>query len=303
MWSLWSKPLSQNKRDVWLSPRHHLFAWALSFEAARRHYPETCLVTDDEGARLLVDQLGLPFGHVSTALNDLKDADPGWWSLGKLRAYRAQSAPFVHLDADVFLWKPLPERLERAAVFAQSPEPFRPGASCYRPALVERALGYPERGWLPPEWVWFRRRRRQRGDCCGIFGGARLDFIRHYADSALRLIDDPANGPGWARFDDKVGNMILPEQYFLSACVDYHRAAPDSPFGGVRIEHLFVNPSDAHDPERVKEAGYTHLIGDAKRNPAGAERLENRLRRDHPELHARCLSVGDAAKGSAASSV
>ena len=52
--------------------------------AARRHYPTTCLVTDDEGARLLIDGLRLPFARVSTALNALRDEDPEWWALGKI---------------------------------------------------------------------------------------------------------------------------------------------------------------------------------------------------------------------------
>jgi len=61
------------------------------------------LVTDTEGARLLVDKLGLRFTTVMTTLTALDDADPEWWVLGKLWAYRAQTEPFVHLDNDVFL--------------------------------------------------------------------------------------------------------------------------------------------------------------------------------------------------------
>jgi hypothetical protein len=93
VWSFWSKPFEAHRRHSWPSVRHHLFAWVLSVETARRHYPETCLVTDAAGARLLVDEIGLPFKHVSTELNTLDQYNPDWWALGKVYAYRMQTEP------------------------------------------------------------------------------------------------------------------------------------------------------------------------------------------------------------------
>ena len=124
VWSFWSKPFEAHHHHLWFSEKHHLLAWILSFELARQYYPETVLVTDDQGARLLVDRLGLEFGEVSTDLNRLQTEDPDWWVLGKLWAYRQQTQPFVHIDADVFLWQPLPEQIVNAPVFTQSPEQF-----------------------------------------------------------------------------------------------------------------------------------------------------------------------------------
>jgi hypothetical protein len=100
VWSFWSKPFKTHHKQVWLTEQHHLFAWILSLETARRHYPDTALFTDDEGAYLLVDQLGLDFAHVSTELNALSKSDPQWWVLGKLWTYRSQIEPFVHIDND-----------------------------------------------------------------------------------------------------------------------------------------------------------------------------------------------------------
>src|SRR4051812_45760022 len=105
VWSFWSKPWRARTGGTWRTERHHLLGWILSFEAARKHYPDTELITDDEGAQLLIDRLGLAFSRVSTSLNRLAAHDPRRWILGKLYAYREQSEPFVHLDTDVFLWK------------------------------------------------------------------------------------------------------------------------------------------------------------------------------------------------------
>jgi hypothetical protein len=107
VWSFWTKPYFAERWLCWYSDWHHWLAWGLSLRAASQHYPNTLLVTDDEGARILVDELKLPFRRVSTALNTLERANPEWWSLGKIEAYRRQHEPFVHIDTDVFLWKPL----------------------------------------------------------------------------------------------------------------------------------------------------------------------------------------------------
>ena len=82
VWSFWSKPFRAGRGSRWLSDYHSHLAWGLSVECARRHYPDTLLVTDDEGAALLVDRLKLPFARVSLELNQLRDRDPDWWALG-----------------------------------------------------------------------------------------------------------------------------------------------------------------------------------------------------------------------------
>src|ERR1700730_8204794 len=63
-WSFWSKPFYAFKGRIWREPVHHLLAWGLSLRLARKHYPETHLVTDEAGAELLVERLGLSFTHV-----------------------------------------------------------------------------------------------------------------------------------------------------------------------------------------------------------------------------------------------
>jgi hypothetical protein len=154
------------------------------------------LITDDDGARILVDGLGLPFTRVSTALNALAQYDPDWRTLGKVYAYYLQTEPFVHIDSDVFLWKRLPMRLERADVFAQNPNPLSASTPYYQPERLEHAINHTTGGWLPDEWRWYRRSiKNQRAEACGIVGGTRTDFIHRYAEASLQLINDPHNQP------------------------------------------------------------------------------------------------------------
>src|SRR5262249_39056566 len=109
VWSFWSTPYHAHYHRVWHNARHHLLSWGLLGGEACRHYPDTSLVTASEGAGLLVDRLALPFRHVDLRLDRLDPScDEEWWVLGKLMAYAAQTAPFLHLDNDVVLWRPLP---------------------------------------------------------------------------------------------------------------------------------------------------------------------------------------------------
>jgi hypothetical protein len=290
VWSFWAKPVRARCRRAWLSDRHHLCAWILSVETARKHYPHTCLYTDDAGARLLVDGLGLEFEHVSTALNALEEHDPAWWAIGKLYTYRLQTDPFVHLDNDVFLWKPLSQSVESAPVFAQNPEYFIVGASYYQPQEFERVLRHLTDGWIPEEWTWYRSAGRpQRAECCGVFGGNRVDFVNHFADLAIRLIEHPANQRGWELLEEKIAHNILFEQYLLSACIEYHRDRPDSPYRDIDVQYVFRSSYDAFNPEDATKAGFTHLIAGAKRNATIAARLEKRVQQDYPEHYERCI--------------
>jgi len=291
VWSFWTKPFDAHHRRVWLSDFHHLLAWVLSVETARRHYPDTALVTDEFGARLLVDLLGLPFEHVSTGLAELRDDDAQWWVLGKLWTYRAQDRPFVHIDNDVFLWNRLPDEMTHAPVFAQNPEwfPIADG-SWYRPDAYDdaiRATG----GWAPDEWSRYVTARRNRAVCCGIVGGNAVDFLRYYADTGMRMIRHPANQAAWDRFGSTISDNILIEQYLLAACIDYHRNRKGSDYRGAGIRYLFRSSREAFTQSAAARVGYTHLIGAAKNNPDLARRLEARVAREYPQHFERCAKL------------
>ena len=288
VWSFWSKPFRAYYSNLWFKPLHHLLAWGLSVRTASRHYPETALVTDVAGRELLVDRLGLRFVHVSTELEQLNEADPGWWALGKLLAYSLQDRPFVHLDADVFLWKPLPLHLLHAPVFTQNAETHGESETFYHPERVELAFAQQSLK-LPVEWEWTRSHRVHLPvEVCGILGGSNIAFIRHYAQTAIELIQSKENRAAWSLVSFKQDLNIVLEQFFLAACVQFHAAHRDSPFNGVRMEHLFQTSEAPFDPNHAARVGFTHLIAGGKGHPGVARRLEERLWREDPTYFRRC---------------
>jgi len=285
VWTFWTKPFAQQKGNGWLSDRHHLLAWVLSVETARKHYPRTTLVTDEAGAELLVHGLGLEFAGVCTELSALADEDPQWWGLGKLWTYRLQAEPFIHIDSDVFLWNRLPLEMETAPVFAQNPEcfPLSPD-SWYRITPVTDALREAG-GWIPEEWRDAAGRPFTSAVNCGILGGNNLLFLRYYADIAIRMLRHPRNRTIWQEGGANTADNVLFEQYLLAACLDYH---------GVAARYLFASMAESFDEAAAARVGYTHLIGGAKRNQELMRALENRVRREYPSQYERCCRM-DAA--------
>lgn len=290
VWSFWSRPFRVEAGRTWQSPLHHLLAWGLSLRLARKHFPETMLVTDSPGKALLVDALGLPFTHVSTELDQLRHVDTSWWALGKLFAYRMQQQPFIHLDTDVFLWKALPPGMLAASVFAQCREEH--------PVLnrgqeeVERAF-FDSGVALPVEWEWSRSRslHSYQEANCGIMGGNRTDFIRYYANLAIDLVLNPNHASAWQMLPDHGGHNMFVEQFLLDACFEFHRSHPQSPFRGIHMRYLFPTNTEAFDQYSASRAGYTHLLGDSKRDPRITRRLEERTQQEDPSFYRHCMQI------------
>ena len=297
IWSFWSKPYYSHYNTAWQSSRHHYLSWILSLERSKKHFDQTHLYTDDFGKKMLVEGLGLQFDYVSTQLNELKDRDPEFWVLGKLYTYHYQKAPFMHIDNDVFLWKPLPALIRNVSLFFQNPEYFHfdGSDSYYQPAFIENAI-VEAGGWLPEEWKWYTEHKIGKGVCVGIIGGNNIEFIDYYAQQAIRMIEDPANRNAWKIVRERYGHRLtghnlLFEQYLLSAMIDYHKQDGGSKFNDLNIRYLFNSFEDAMMPQNARNAGYTHLIGPAKRNKALMDKLEERVKKDYSSLYRNCLQL------------
>ena len=289
VWSFWSKPYYTGRGVRWRAPIHSYLAWGLSLRLARAHYPHTVLVTDSPGKALLVGKLGLSFEHVSTELDRLQDADPALWALGKLVAYSLQDEPFVHLDNDVFLWRPLPARITSAPVLAQHPErPYLTGPQVIEDAFAAAGVS------LPAEWQWSRSLagHHSRPANCGIFGGINTGFIQCYAGLALDVALNPNHSAAWGAIANRETLNPTMEQFLLSACLDFHRFDPGSPHRGLSVRYLFPSHTAAYDAEEAARLGFTHLLGPAaKQDSEITARLEQRVRSETPTFYRRCKRV------------
>ncbi len=297
VWSFWTPPYGRDSR--WRSDLDHLLSWSLSFATASRFFETRTLVTDSPGARLLVDELQLPFDEVSTSLDVLDDRLSGWWILGKLSSYAQQEQPFIHFDSDVYLWQSLPEKLLTANILGQNPERVPPDeSSYYKPKTVATVIGR-HKGFLPAGMADYVHNGGEYAANMGIFGGSAWEAIREYAHNALEMIIAPANRKPWEILGEPFIHSILVEQYYLAAyCATLDRAGR---FGKPSIDYLFSSEEAAFREPVAAGTGYTHLMG-AKRNPRVMQFIAARLRRDFAHLYEACVRAAGAPRDESAGS-
>jgi hypothetical protein len=288
--SLWSKPslkkhgfnLTDRALGGWPAPKYYYMSWALSCLRARALYDQVELVTDDAGKRLLVDTLKLPYTNVDTTLNALDHYDTDLWALGKIYAYAAQNAPFVHIDGDVFLWEQLPENLSEAPLVAQHEEY---DYSFYYDNLNAAR----EAGFVMPEPITAAQESNPVivAANAGIMGGTHVDFFKRLKKEVIRFLE--ANQ---GRFPSAVtgGLNNLFEQYL------FHCMAKAD---GLDIAYLFENMRYSYDglcdfhavPHKQK---FIHVLGVNKRKMRYAEDVALHLKMEWPAVYQSILDYCNA---------
>lgn len=180
-WTAGRNPLEHS--FGWLRPEYNLMSWALSCLSLRRHYDEVALYTDEQGKHVLIDLLHLPYTEVNVVYDEHL-CPPQHWAYAKIKTYSVQTKPFLHVDGDVFLPKPLPEDIMAAPLIAQNKER---GTEYYRKMmdclLKESSLKLPE---------YLEETLREESISSynmGVFGGHDLDFIHAFCEKALAVCD------------------------------------------------------------------------------------------------------------------
>lgn len=292
VWTFWSKPFRHSQGHGWREPRHHWLAWALSVSLARQHFDTLQLVTDATARRC--SSTGLDCR--STRSRRRSTISPAPIPNGGRSASSSPTAcnqnPSSISTRTCFSGSPR-RRGSLARPCSRNARNGTLDASWRNIRAIEHAFARHE-GRLPVEWTFAASRVTTgfREENCGIVGGVRADFLRHYALTALKMARDPANSAAWAELwtcDDY--NMVL-EQFLLAACVDYHTINPRSVFRGVEIRYLFPSWERANDMRASSEAGFSHLLGpSAKLDPDVTTRLERRVERLDPTLARRCVEA------------
>lgn len=251
VFSYWSK---SDFSESYLKPtgnipfRYKLYNFALSVLLADEHFNKVELHTDDNGIKLF-DQLHLPFNNVYLSLNSIKDHNALNWTFGKMFTYSLQESPFIHLDFDVFLFKPLPESLLNSDIFCQSLEKFSNSYFYTRGDYdIEKLPYYP--------WIDKRPLDQRIASNVGIIGGHNVNFIREYALQAMSLTTHPLNivchhipsKVSWDRI------TVYQEQYLLNLFA-YNK--------GIEITYLLpYDTLDTDAPKWIEEQeNYCHLMG------------------------------------------
>jgi hypothetical protein len=269
VFSFWSKPYFRSIHKGHAGfPSEHYFKVALELAVltARDHFDTIELVTDTEGYAI-IEKLGIQFDSVSLALNDIADIPANLWCFGKLKAYSIQKEPFVHLDYDLFLLKPLRAGFLEKAIICQSVEPFlvKHYGDYYLPNL-EQVFTFPK---LPNAYKLLKDTplESQKAYNTGLVGGTNWKALTAYAKMAMKVCRDNLAfiRERYSEFQLSEMNVVF-EQYTLMAFAKLHN-----------IEVTPLLESVVYDNEEVAEVGLVHLIASSKSDILTCENMEKTL--------------------------
>lgn len=278
--SYWSKSYQSNQLDFgWYDKAYHYMSWTLSCLKLSQFYTHVKLVTDSQGAEILVGKLNLPYTSVSCELDGLNNCDEKLWTLGKLRAYELQDEPFIHVDGDVFIWNKFPVELENSPLIAQNEEINFPYNCSAMEALINSGFVFPK-GISPIQPI--------SESNAGILGGRNIDFFKYYAEQTKYFIKINDK-----RIKEFIGsstaiNTIL-EQYL------FHELAAQK---DVPVTYLFkqkITHKEFHTftgfsslPHKTQ---YIHTIGCYKANMNTGERIARCLWYEFPEYYDKVMNL------------
>jgi hypothetical protein len=278
---------SCNNKDLltegfgWMAPEYNLMSWALSCLHLKKYYPELQLYADGNSARILIDELKLPYAELHCDLDRLNGYPPYLWALPKLYAYSVQDSPFLSIDGDAYLWEPLGPDLLKGELIAQNLE----ADPNFYNILLDHVL--PHLSFIPEEIA------REISDCktikaynAGMLGGSDLAFFSEYTQKAFEFVDKNAGDL------EKLANPAINNLYeqHLFYCLAKRQNKNVSVFIPEVIEDLRY-PGFADFPEVPHNKKYLHLHGQYKKSRVICKQLANRLRNDYPEYYYRIIHL------------
>jgi hypothetical protein len=212
------------------------------------------------------------FDAVHEAMGEIEHLPTRHWAVAKMVAFAAQDGPFLHIDNDVLLNKPLPKKTLCSPVLVQCVEKWQDFKGNYGPQL-EAVKARPEK----PKWwqaSWPITRGKAFAYNTGIMGGCDIGFIQDYARSGIDYMLQHGA--------DLVDVNTTIEQAYLAMCA----AAQGEP-----VTCLLT---DWRNNRQARELGYVHYWGGTKRDRGtdgvlNLEKIARRLQHEYPHRYAQVM--------------
>lgn len=258
-------------------------SWTLSCLQLTKYYGKVHLYCNSQCARLLIDKLQLPYTEVHISHDEKKFKMPHkeLWAFSKIHTYSLQNSPFLHVDGDVYIFKPFPESLLRNKLIAQNEEVDSNYYEIAKNRLLQEFTYFPKsvRRELLSERVI-------KAVNAGILGGSDMCFFKEYSLLAKKYINRNVNK--LPLIDVDKFNVFL-EQHLFSA---YARDK------GKEIAYLFSNRKNRNQLEGIinfweapYKRHYIHLYGYHKKRASSCKLLSAMLRQYHPDFYYKIIAL------------
>ncbi|SOD83040.1 DUF6734 family protein [Spirosoma fluviale] len=261
----------------WLDTKYNLFSWVLSSLQLTQFYNKRELITDSIGAELAIGKLQLPYTHVSTDLETIKQ-DNYFWVSNKLYTYSIQNEPFIHLDTDAYLFKQLHSKLLTAPLVAQN---FEYDHTYYTQSFQEVIANCT----YLPDFIRTDELGRLTAVNAGLIGGTNVSFFKEFETFTKEFFQKNETGLRKCTYENI---NIFVEQFLFKKFADYKNIPIDY------VSSIEFGPAPdyqmANFTQLPTNCPYIHVMN-YKRNSTVCEQLAQRLWLESPELYERVLTV------------
>lgn len=282
--TLWCGNRKLTESQFWWShAEYNLMSWTLSCHSLREHFEKVTLYTDTEGARILIDTLRLPYSEVIVNFDGF-DCLTCHWALAKVRAYSLQSAPFLHIDGDIYLPQPLPQNALGGALTAQNKE----YCSEYYKGMIRRFLAV-DNLKLAPKFAEALRQDDVPSYNLGFCGGNDTEFFGEFCEEVERFFkDNDFNGERFRNAD--ISANVVYEQMFFSIMARDKGFEVSTIYPGT-IRDNGYRADDFCDLSHYEQRQFIHVLGGHKRTQATCGMVERTLLRKYPEAYERIAAL------------
>lgn len=265
----------------WPSPKYNLISWILSANQLLKHYDEVELYTDTLGAKILIDELKIPYKKVHIVLDELNSYNKDFWALAKIKAYELQNSQFIHVDGDVFIWKAFPKRLNFSKLLTQNLEIVTEDYYISFWKEINSNLIY-----LQPELNVLNNEEYKYACNMGIVGGHDISFFKEYCKKAFNFVNKNKNI--WNKINGNNFNVFF-EQLLFYELANKKSKKIDFLFKEIPKDNNYVGFGDFHKVPNDKV--YLHLLGNYKRHAYSLRAMEDYTIKYYPEFYTRLIQL------------
>jgi hypothetical protein len=267
---------SQNQSDIlnscfgWMAPQYNWLSWILSANQLAKYY-EVELYTDQKGYEILIEKLQLPYTKVHVVLDELNHYHKDLWAIPKIKAYSLQQTPFLHVDGDVFIWEPFPDKLMQAGLITQNLE----STTLYYKNMWDEIK--PKLEYIPTEMDKYVYGINNSACNMGIIGGHDIAFFQTYTATAFEFVD--RNKGVWNDINGFNFNIFYEQLLFHEQAMIQNRKV-DFLIDGITEDNNYVGFGDFDKVPKQKT--YLHLLGVYKTNRRVSKMLEAYVIKEYP---------------------
>ncbi len=267
-----------------LCPEIHYMSWAFSCLQLLKFHGEVTLHTNLAGKKILIDLLELPYTKVYLSLETdfINNLLPSMWAYCKIHTYSIQTEAFLHIDGDVFIWKPFEANLMQAPLIAQN---IDGDLDVYKQCLQV----IKSKASFVPDWI-HDESLENRAYNAGLVGGSNLDFFKEYTQLAFDFYEK--NKHHFDDFQKKNKHIhIIPEQFlmyvlskkrYIDASLQSKKIVESN---NGEFSHFFdIDTKPLQDP-------YMHLLANCKKSKVHNDFVSFILKESYADVWQKIIAV------------